>query len=75
MNFLTREGAAIFVKSPRISNSFNRTRYNPQCFLQFSDHTLPPVNWKDHNVSTLDSYVNCLYTNYYLNGDIGAQCM
>jgi len=39
------DGAAIVVKSPRVSSSFSRQLYNPQCFLQYENPTIPPDNW------------------------------
>ena len=43
--FLCSDGAAIVVKSPRVSSSFSRQLYNPQCFLQYADATESPQNW------------------------------
>ena len=48
--FTYSEGAAIVVKSPRISGGFVENIYNPVCFLQFDDITPPPVDWKSKDV-------------------------
>ena len=42
---LCSDGAAIVVKSPRVSSSFSRQLYNPQCFLQYASATDSPMNW------------------------------
>lgn len=46
-----REGGAIVVKSSRVSSGFAQTLYNPQCFLQFSESQVAPIEWANYNVS------------------------
>ena len=50
-NVFSRQGSAIVVKSPRVSSGFARTFYNPQCFLQFAEPQVPPIEWINRGVS------------------------
>ena len=50
------EGGAIVVKSSRVSSGFAQTLYNPQCFLQFSESQVAPIEWANYNVSEPNDY-------------------
>ena len=47
------EGACIVVKDQLISGGFPQQLYNPQCFLQYEEPTLPTQWW---NVSDRSNY-------------------
>jgi len=51
------DGAAIVVKSPRVSSSFSRQLYNPQCFLQYVDPTIAPDEWNVSYGCTVCGYI------------------
>lgn len=39
------EGACIVVRGQLIAAAFTKQLYNPQCFLQYEDPTMPPNGW------------------------------
>lgn len=40
-----RDGACIVVRGQLIAAAFTQQLYNPQCFLQYFDPTVPPPDW------------------------------
>jgi len=47
---LFSEGASIVVKGQLIAAAFTRQLYNPQCFLQYIEPTVPPPEWEASNL-------------------------
>ena len=67
-----REGACIVESGQLIAAAFTRQLYNPQCFLQYKDPTVPPPDWnvrhyyrRLQNVCKAEPFTITYYLTYF----------